>query len=114
MKLVFSGRLQGVYQPKELDKFPKRVPLNLVGRGVIQVGPVAEVGVTVDQVSGYRCTLWVNADEVTAVYDRLVALVGRQVSYEVDHVLVPIKVSGSTITQIAWRDSMELDSLAVE
>lgn len=114
MKLVFSGRLQGVYQPKEVDKFPKRVPLNLVGRGVVQVGSIADVGVTCDQVSGYRSTLWVSADEVTAVYDRLVALVGRHVTYEVDHVLVPVKLPGSTLTNLAWRDTVELDSLVIE
>jgi hypothetical protein len=114
MQIVFTGRLQGVYQPKDPSKFPRRVPLNVVGRGVIQIGPTPEVGVTLDQVQGYRATLWVDADDLTAVYDRLAALVGRDVSYVVDHELTPQKVAGAAVTQLVWRDSVQLDSLAVE
>lgn len=114
MQIVFSGRLQGVYQPKDLAKFTRRVPLNLVGRGVIQIGSSAEVGVTLDQVQGYRSTLWVDADELTAVFDRLAALVGRDVTFVVDHELIPQKVSGASVSQLVWRDSVQLDSLAVD
>jgi hypothetical protein len=114
MQIVFRGRLQGVYQPKDVTKFTRRVPLNLVGRGVIQIGPVGDVGVSLDQVTGYRCTLWVDAADVSSVFDKLAALVGRDVSYVVDHELVPQKVAGGSISQLIWRDSMQLDSLAVE
>lgn len=114
MQISFNGRLQGVYLPKDPSKFNSRVPLNLVGRGVIQVGTESKIGVTTDQVQGYRCTLWVDADESTAVHDRLVSLVGKQVAFEVLHELVPVKVSGSTMTSMSWRDSMLLDTLAIE
>lgn len=114
MILTFSGRLQGVYPPKDSTKFDKRVPLNIVARGVIQCGSEQKVGITADQVNGYRCTLWVSADTADEVITRLQSYVGSAVSFQVDHVLVPVKLGTSATTSLVWRDTLLLDTVTVE
>lgn len=114
MILQFSGRLQGVYPPKDISKFDKRVPLNIVARGVIQCGTEQKVGITADQVNGYRCTLWVAASEVDTIQTRLQSYVGTQVTFEVEHTLVPVKLGTSATTSLVWRDTLLLDTIVLE
>ena len=117
MKLKFQGRVVAVYVPESVTA--SRVPVTVVLSGVVWPAPIGEykaVGVdpsNVHELSGWRCTYWLPADDVEATVMMLrSAASGRgTLEAEISHRLITRqrpspKDPAKTINVTEWVDSI--------